>query len=314
MMYDTVRLFYPCNGTNLFRQLGDLVEVTACDPYGEKYVTGRLQNLKVTVNPYGVRIDGSLCKWHFGENYTPLDRTSTREAIETLSDHFNLNFAESIIKRLDVGVNLPMQYEPAAYFDYLGDRPRYKKFIYPTAVLYSIKAEQICFYDKMRETADKNGVIPNEYAGKNLLRCETRILTNPSKILQVQELAALDLWSAPIWNRCADYLQRQYGSIKKYEQSDSLAEAEYMNIQELYSASIMSHAEKFGGVEGLMAAIKRAQQQGKLDKCKAKRFRDRIAQAAEEVKNRAEEQGQPRSCIIQELTGKIQEAVEEYKV
>lgn len=314
MMYDTVRLFYPCNGTNLFRRLGDLVEVTACDPYGEKYVTGRLQNLKVTVNPYGVRIDGSLCKWHFGENYTPLDRTSTREAIETLSDHFNLNFAESIIKRLDVGVNLPMQYEPAAYFDYLGDRPRYKKFIYPTAVLYSIKAEQICFYDKMRETADKNGVIPNEYAGKNLLRCETRILTNPSKILQVQELAALDLWSAPIWNRCADYLQRQYESIKKYEQSESLAKLEFMNLKELCNTGIMAYVKEHGGIGAMNATIRRAQQQGQIDKCRAKRLRDRITQAAEEVKNRAEEQGQPRSCIIQELTGKIQEAVEEYKV
>jgi hypothetical protein len=65
------------------------------DYQGERVITGTLGDVsdknyfRITVNRMGVNIkDGSMCKWHLGDNFKTLGRGEAKRAIEKLSDTY----------------------------------------------------------------------------------------------------------------------------------------------------------------------------------------------------------------------------------
>ena len=49
---------------------------------GEQVVTGNVGGLKVSINRYQIKVkDGSLCKWHLGNNFSTMGRGDTQRAV-----------------------------------------------------------------------------------------------------------------------------------------------------------------------------------------------------------------------------------------
>lgn len=73
---------------------------------GEPVITGSLNGLKITLNRYQMKIkDGSLCKWHLGNNFQTMGRGDTQRAIERLSDALHVQMSKATVTRLDIAQN-----------------------------------------------------------------------------------------------------------------------------------------------------------------------------------------------------------------
>jgi len=67
-------------------------------------------HFKVTVSSRGVNIkDGSLCKFHLGDNFKTLSRSETQKAIEQLSDTLHLPIEKACVSRIDIAQNFIVQ-------------------------------------------------------------------------------------------------------------------------------------------------------------------------------------------------------------
>ena len=48
---------------------------------GEQVITGNVGGLKVSINQYQIKVkDGSLCKWHLGNNFRIMGRGDTQRS------------------------------------------------------------------------------------------------------------------------------------------------------------------------------------------------------------------------------------------
>jgi hypothetical protein len=73
---------------------------------GETVIAGKLGNFAVTVGQGVVNIkNGSLCKWHLGDNFQTLGRSDAKRAIEKLSDTLHLPVNKATVARLDIAQN-----------------------------------------------------------------------------------------------------------------------------------------------------------------------------------------------------------------
>ena len=67
------------------------------------------------------RYFGSLSKYLYPNNIYPLDRHSTAEAVEKLSDSLHLNISDAKITGLEFGTQFVMKHKPEDYLRKLGD-------------------------------------------------------------------------------------------------------------------------------------------------------------------------------------------------
>ena len=79
---------------------------------GEIRTFGSLDGLKVSVFTGGISIIGSLSKYLYPNNIYPLDRHSTAEAMEKLSDSLHLNISDAKITGLEFGTQFVMRHNP----------------------------------------------------------------------------------------------------------------------------------------------------------------------------------------------------------
>lgn len=82
---------------------------------GEVTTFGCLEGLKVSIFTGGVSIIGSLSKYLHSNNIYPLDRHSTAEAVEKLSDSLHWNMAGAKITGLEFGTQFVMRHKPEEY-------------------------------------------------------------------------------------------------------------------------------------------------------------------------------------------------------
>ena len=95
-------------------------------------VRGTLNNYKVAINERGIiYLNGSLAKYRNGTNANgELIRTEAAEAVQMMSDALHLDIAATAkVARVDIAVNIPTQQPPATYFQYLGNKSRYKRIM-----------------------------------------------------------------------------------------------------------------------------------------------------------------------------------------
>ena len=88
---------------------------------GEIVITGSLKGLKISLSRCQMKIkNGSLCKWHLGDNFQTMGRGDTQRAIEHLSDVLHVPMSKALVTRLDVAQNFIVRYPPEVYFNHLG--------------------------------------------------------------------------------------------------------------------------------------------------------------------------------------------------
>ncbi|MCD8202437.1 MAG: replication initiation factor domain-containing protein [Prevotella sp.] len=149
-----------------------------------------------------------------------LDRHSTKEAIEKLSDCLLYDMAGAEVSALEFGINTFMRKPPKVYFSMLGDLEGKQTFTRSQrgSTLYYLPnskrgEKSLCFYDK----ASEHGSM----AGANLLRYELRLQNGYKRlpsILGVPTLTASTLSDRSVYCAILHLWQHMYYSINKLNQ------------------------------------------------------------------------------------------------
>lgn len=155
-MYDTVNfrlLRSEAGGVDFLAETSCYLENVGEHNYnGELVITGSLKGLKISLNRYQMKIkDGSLCKWHLGNNFQTLGRGDTQRAIENLSDTLHIPMSKATVTRLDIAQNFITRHPPEVYLNHLGILKYATRLQEPNGVYYSKTGGRLCFYDKNRE-------------------------------------------------------------------------------------------------------------------------------------------------------------------
>lgn len=184
-MYDKIKLFVQRNsGTpDISGYLDEAKEQTDIRT-GEVNVFGSLEGLKVCMYVGGYSIIGSLAKYMYQSNIYPLDRHTTAQAIEKLSDSLHMDLKEADVTGVEFGTQFLMKKPPQVYINKLGDMPRRKRLLCAESTLYYTgtgsqqrqrQKQVLCFYDKKADAAAKGLIMPQGFERSNLLRYELRL-------------------------------------------------------------------------------------------------------------------------------------------
>lgn len=187
---------------------------------GEIWTIGNFDNLKVVVSMAGVSIKGSLAKFFFPDNSYTLNRHQTKEAITKLSDLLHLDLLNASITRIDVSTNFILEHEANNYYGVLGLCRYFNRIQQTNNTLYYLskgkeQKRAMVFYDKAREIANRSGVLPDVYAGANLLRYESRWNTRLPQQLKEPEIKGKTLFNPNFYNKIVSLWGDNYFSINK---------------------------------------------------------------------------------------------------
>lgn len=180
-MYDKLKLLYPrMRGTPDISGYLDKAKEQTDLKTGEVCIFGSLDGLKVSIYTGGYSIIGSLAKYLYPSNVYPLDRHSTIQAIEKLSDALHIDMREAKVTGLEFGTQFVMRKPVDEYLKKLGDMPKLARYHFDVGTLYyKHKGKQqpkvFCFYDKRADADAKGLIMPDGFAGTNLLKYEMRL-------------------------------------------------------------------------------------------------------------------------------------------
>lgn len=274
-MIDTLflRLFHDGGGMDLLSAVPPLFEsIYGCNHMsGSEYVSGWMQGLKMTVRPHTLSITGgSICKWHFGENYRTMDKQDIRQAIERLSDTLHLNMGEADVTRVDFGLNMIMRQEVDTYLNHLGELRHYRRLSNIGSLYYTGNGKCLCFYDKNREAAEKGGYneIPELYRGKNVLRYEMRYTNKIARQFNREFLTASMLYDDSIYTAMSRSWKDGYKEIQKI--NDIVPNFDMIKTKkEMDRLGRLLLAEHYGGQLSMLGHIQEAYKSGTLTKKQA---------------------------------------------
>lgn len=215
-------------------------------------VRGTLNNYKVVINERGIiYLNGSLAKYRNGTNANgELNRTEAAEAVQMMSDALHLDIAATAkVARVDIAVNIPTQQPPATYFQYLGNKSRYKRIMQAdTTLLYKIQHRQLQFYDK---AAESPRVQPAA-----LLRYELRLIGQIRRQLHIAEATPAALLQPQTYSKMVQMWRDEYFNIAKINHNNADMEeiTTFGKWKEVYIANLIREAGNERGENALTAA------------------------------------------------------------
>lgn len=223
-MYDKVKLWVARTGLtpDVSKFLDKAIEQTDLET-GEVCIFGGLDGLKVSIYAGAISIVGSLSKYHYPNNIYPLDRHTTAQAINKLSDslHFSLNDAKVV--SLEYGTQFIMAHPVENYLSKLGNMSRLSRYHFEPGSLYyrSGGKEQLKtfhFYDKKADAIAKGMTMPAGFADANLLKYEMRLNGRLPQQLGVPAVTASTLSEKTFYRSLMKRYQENYFSISKQNQ------------------------------------------------------------------------------------------------
>ena len=231
---------------------------------GEQVITGNVGGLKVSINRHQIKVkDGSLCKWHLGDNFKTMGRSDTQRAIERLSDTLHLPMNRATITRIDIAQNIIVKHPTIVYLNHLGLLRYAKRLQEPNGLYYHRENERLCFYDKNREQRAKKEVIPELYRNRNVLRYEQRYTKRLPNILKVNQVTADLLYDEAFY---VDLIKRWRWAYKEIDKVNNITfnfKAMTSKLQ-LYKMGVLSMVERVGGEVEMISQINEAQKRGDL--------------------------------------------------
>ncbi|MCR4582237.1 MAG: hypothetical protein K5764_01595 [Prevotella sp.] len=277
-MYDKIKLWIDradvgVQYSNIAAYLDEAKEQTDLKT-GEIRTFGTLQGLKVNLYVGGLSVIGSLPKFYYGNNITPLDLQTTQQALGKIADTLHLSLDEAKVTGLEFGANFVLRCKVSDYLDRLGDMPRLQRYRFSPSTLYyrhkgQLQPKTFCYYDKIADAKAKQMDIPQGFQDAKLLRAEMRLEGRLPYQLGVPEVTASTLTKKDFYRQLMKRFQDAYFSIPKRNK----LKAEYMG-------QIKSVSDAFDVFVGLLID-QTAQSQDKvtafLDELKeADVFKDRI--------------------------------------
>ena len=311
-MFDTINFKlskYDAGGVNLLDTIPRYLEGVAYHSYSDgDVITGKLGNLSVSLNEYVIKVgDGSLCKWHLGDNYKAMTRGDVKHAIEHLSDTLHLPMSQADIKRLDVGCNIITRHPVAVYLDHLGDMGRAERLRQPDSLYYQSTGQRLCLYDKNKEQREAHNPIPELYTGRNVLRIEQRYTRRIAKQIRVSEAKAGLLYEENHYTAIIRRWVDSYKAIRKINDVRLNLRA-MTGKKQLHRMGLLALISLGGGEANIMAQIKEAQRLGELTKKQAFDLRQAVREAMQ-----TDDSLTIQSEAISELDKKVMEAVRFYR-
>ena len=219
-MYDTINLWLPIDKAgsfNISKTMQHLSGVTEHNKYdGQVYISGILgNNYRVSITGQGISLKGSLAKYFLPDNFHTLTRSDSARAIEQMSDDLYLPLEKAKVSRIDFSHNLLMNFEPEAYFTFLGDCQYYKRLPQPQSLYYTNGLRKKLFYNKIAEGKAKGHNPPDVWNGQNVLRYEIRFTSRLSKQFNRPEISATTLSDEKFYMSLFDRWQAEYDVINK---------------------------------------------------------------------------------------------------
>jgi hypothetical protein len=219
-MYDTVKMYYdfldnPKAPTEsvLFK---NCKKVENRDSEQKHYVRGELKNMTVILNEGSISVQGSLCKYFYGNNCHTLSQSNTREALNQISADLSVDINKARVTRIDFSTNIITDYTPTIYYPYLGQLSNFRRLVNPDSIYYNQKAKRLLFYDKIAEAKSKKMDIPVEYIGKNLLRYELVLNKDVPRFLDYKVISGKDLYSEGLYRKLLHLWHSYYKQIQKH--------------------------------------------------------------------------------------------------
>lgn len=190
---------------------------------GEVCTFGSLEGLKVSIYTGGISIVGSLAKYLYPNNIYPLDRHSTAQAVEKLSDSLHLSLDDAKVTALEFGTQFVMTHPVGSYLSKLGDMPKLLRYHFDIGTLYykprgKQQPKIFAFYDKKADAAAKCMTLPDGFVDANLLKYEMRINGRLPQQLGAPEVTASTLSEKPFYRLMVKRYQENYFSISKQNQ------------------------------------------------------------------------------------------------
>lgn len=210
---------------------------------GEITTFGSLEGLKISIFTGGISIIGSLSKYLYPNNIYPLDRHSTAEAVEKLSDNLHLNISDAKVTGLEFGTQFVMRHKPEDYLRRLGDMPRLQRYHFEVGTLYyKPKGKQqtkvFAFYDKKADAAVKGMTLPDGFSDVNLLKYEMRYNQRLPQQLGVAEITASTLSEKEFYRQMVRRYQDSYFSISKQKQVKTNVMNEIKTVSDAYDVLV----------------------------------------------------------------------------
>ncbi len=226
-MYDKVKLWLGSDAmeggvSSLASYLSEGKEQTDLAT-GEINVFGRLERLKVSMFPNGVSIVGSLSKYLYPNNIYSLDRHSTKEAVEKMSDALHTDMSKADVTGLEFGTVFPLSHKVEDYLQRLGFAPRLQRERWQDGTLYykprsNQPPKMLAFYDKAAQCRQMGVKLPPGFDGMNLLKYELRLNGHLPRQLSVPEIKASTLSERAFYHSLLQRWEDTYFSISKQTQ------------------------------------------------------------------------------------------------
>lgn len=210
---------------------------------GEIITFGSLNGLKVSIFTGGISIIGSLSKYLYPNNIYPLDRYSTAEAVEKLSDSLHLKISDAKITGLEFGTQFVMKHKPEVYLKKLGNMPRLQRYHFESGTLYykpQGKQQQkvFIFYDKKADAAVKGMTLPDGFNDLNLLKYEMRFNQRLAQQFCVPEVTASTLSEKEFYLHMVKRYQESYFSISKQNQLKTNVMSEIKTVSDAFNVLV----------------------------------------------------------------------------
>ena len=210
---------------------------------GEICTFGSLEGLKVTIYTGGISIIGSLAKFLYPNNVYPLNRHSTAQAIEKLSDSLHLSVEAATVSGLEFGQAFVMKYPVESYLSKLGNMPKLLRYHFDVGTLYyKPKGKQqpkvFAFYDKKADAMAKGMALPVGFKDANLLKYEMRLNGRLPQQMGVPGVTASTLSESGFYRLIVKRYQDSYFSISKQNQIKTDVMSEIKTVSDAFDVLV----------------------------------------------------------------------------
>ena len=210
---------------------------------GEVCTFGSLEGLKVTIYTGGISIIGSLAKFLYPNNVYPLNRHSTAQAIEKLSDSLHLSVEAATVSGLEFGQAFVMKYPVESYLSKLGNMPKLLRYHFDVGTLYykprgKQQPKVFAFYDKKADAMAKGMALPVGFKDANLLKYEMRLNGRLPQQMGVPEVTASTLSESGFYRQMVKRYQDSYFSISKQNQIKTDVMSEIKTVSDAFDVLV----------------------------------------------------------------------------
>ncbi|WP_345007275.1 phage/plasmid replication domain-containing protein [Snuella lapsa] len=267
-----------------------------------------LSNFKITISfenhePYKLSFNGSLPKFYHGNNLIHLDWSTTKDAIQELSDNLNVDISKAVLTRVDFGVNIPLNHHVYEYTESLLAFPRLVTMRFRDSVTFfnKIDSRNFIFYDKVKELNKRRGRTENNLPynlKENILRYEIQLKKNLKIRFGIKKVRVKDLFRDTVQNKLVDYWFKGYEKVEKMAlgtDPDYMLK-EYNGLQKYMSY----HGLERLGYDRVIGKISEQNFEVKNSRVKRSKMRGSIKKLLKEVEENGLDKG-----ILDELNNKI---------